>query len=145
MATVPTLPEVRSYLKVPATVLSDVELQDMLDAAIADQSARCTWGPTATTGAGRRLPPGTMAHNTRQDPTQKPSVWTRPTGPTRPTTTPPPLRMALFRRVQREVAARNLPARCGRARCGRYGPSRIPAYDAQIEMHELPYRRQVLA
>lgn len=57
--------------------------------------------------------------------------------------TPPPLAQSLVRRVQREVAARNLPL----GMIGidsEYGAQRLPNTDALIDDLERPYRKQVL-
>jgi hypothetical protein len=43
MGTIPDLATVRSYIRVPATVISDEDLQRVMDAALTDQLARCTW------------------------------------------------------------------------------------------------------
>lgn len=43
MAEIPTLDEVRAYLKVPAAQLSDEDLERMRGAAMDDQTARCAW------------------------------------------------------------------------------------------------------
>src|SRR6187399_2516238 len=98
---------VRGYLQVPATVLTDPDLQRMLDAAIGAQEARCT------------VPADVVA-------------W------------PAELDQALLRRVQREVAARNLPL--GMVGLdAEYGPASLAAYDSLVEQHERPWRTQVLA
>jgi hypothetical protein len=94
MGTVPTLEDVRTYVRVPATALSD-----------ADQSARCAW----------------------QDPDY-----------------PDALAQAYLRRVQREIAARNLPLGMVGLEA-EYGPQRLPYLDALVEEHERAYRRVVLA
>lgn len=99
------LATVRAYLQVPATVLTDVDLQRMIDAADADQIARCTI------------------------PDPYPAV----------------LAQALLRRVQREVAARNLPLGMVGLDSSEYGPERLPYYDALVEEHERAYRTPVLA
>ena len=96
---------VRAYLKVPATVLSDEDLQRMLDASADDQAARCSWS----------------------DPY------------------PDALAQALLRRVQREVAARNLPLGMVGLDAAEYGPTRLPYLDSLVEDHERAYRIQVLA
>lgn len=44
MGTIPDLAAVRAYLKVPAAVLPDADLELMLGAALGDQIARCQWG-----------------------------------------------------------------------------------------------------
>lgn len=98
------LPTVRGYLQVPATLLTDEDLQRMLDTAKADQSSRCT------------IPDGGA----------------------------PALDQALLRRVQREVAARNLPLGMVGLDGAEYGPSSLAAYDALVEQHERAYRSQVL-
>jgi len=41
MSTRPTIEEVRSFVRVPATQLPDEELERIYDAAVADQSIRC--------------------------------------------------------------------------------------------------------
>jgi hypothetical protein len=99
------LETVRAYLKVPATSLSDEDLQRMLDASADDQAARCSW----------------------DDPF------------------PAALEQALLRRVQREVAARNLPLGMVGLDAAEYGPQRLPYLDALVEDHERAHRIQVLA
>jgi hypothetical protein len=58
---------------------------------------------------------------------------------------PPPLAQGLLRRVQREVAARNLPLGMVGLDAAEYGPQRLPTLDALVEDHERAYRRVVLA
>lgn len=43
MADRPDLATVRSYIQVPATALSDVDLARIMDSAAGDQDARCTY------------------------------------------------------------------------------------------------------
>jgi len=43
MGAIPDLATVRAYIRVPATVISDEDLQRMMDAALTDQIARCVW------------------------------------------------------------------------------------------------------
>jgi hypothetical protein len=100
------LATVRAYLRVPATALSDEDLQRMIDTSAADQSARCHWEPTAEF--------------------------------------PVALEQALLRRVQREVAARNLPLGMVGLEA-EYGPQSLATYDALVEQHERQYRNVVLA
>lgn len=100
------LAAVREYVRVPATALTDSDLQRMMDTAQADQNARCT------------VPAG--------DP-------------------PAALEQAWLRRIQREIAARNLPLGMVGVDAGEYGPSRLPYYDALVDQHEHAYRTQVLA
>lgn len=83
-------------------------------AALEDQSARCVWD-------GLNL-----------DPPAPETGYTEA------------LAQALLRRVQREIAARNLPLGMVGLEA-EYGPANIPAYDALTEMHEHPFRRVVLA
>lgn len=58
---------------------------------------------------------------------------------------PDTLGQALLRRVQREVAARNLPLGMVGLDASEYGPQRLPYLDALVEEHERAYRRVVLA
>lgn len=60
------------------------------------------------------------------------------------TALPTELSQALFRRVSRQVAARNLPLGLT-DNTGEYGPARIPAYDAEIMRLEAPRRAPVVA
>ena len=101
----PTAAEVRAYVKVPATALSDADLARMYVAAGDDQTQRC------------RIP----------DPY------------------PDALGQALLRRIQREIAARNLPLGVMGADAAEYAPTKVPTYDALVEHHEAAYRLVVLA
>jgi hypothetical protein len=58
---------------------------------------------------------------------------------------PAALDQALLRRVQREVAARNLPLGMVGLDAAEYGPQRLPYLDSLVEEHERAYRIQVLA
>lgn len=58
---------------------------------------------------------------------------------------PDALAQAFLRRVQREVAARNLPLGMVGLDASEYGPERLPYYDALVEEHERAFRRVVLA
>jgi hypothetical protein len=100
------LATVRAYLKVPATSLSDADLQRMITGASESQWARCLWDEAAY---------------------------------------PDALAQALLRRVQREVAARNLPLGMVGLDAAEYGPQRLPYLDALVEEHERAFRRVVLA
>lgn len=63
-----------------------------------------------------------------------------------PETDPAPaLDQALLRRVQREVAARNLPLGMVGLDASEYGPARLPFLDSLVEEHERAYRKVVLA
>lgn len=63
---------------------------------------------------------------------------------TNPDAYPAPLAQAMLRRVQREIAARNLPLGMVGLEA-EYGPTKIPAFDALVEHHEAAFRRVVLA
>jgi hypothetical protein len=58
---------------------------------------------------------------------------------------PDALAQALLRRIQREVAARNLPLGMVGLDASEYGPTRLPYLDALVEEHERAFRRVVLA
>lgn len=58
---------------------------------------------------------------------------------------PAALEQAWLRRVQREIAARNLPLGMVGLDAAEYGPTRLPYLDALVEDHERAYRNQVLA
>jgi hypothetical protein len=107
MGAIPDLETVRAYVRVPATTLSDADLERMRLACLDDQAARCAWD------------------------TETPDAY------------PESLAQALLRRVQREIAARNLPLGMVGLEA-EYGPSRIPSFDALVEHHENGYRRAVL-
>jgi hypothetical protein len=62
-----------------------------------------------------------------------------------PATYPASLAQALLRRVQREIAARNLALGMVGLDAAEYGPQRLPQLDALVEEHERAYRRAVLA
>lgn len=107
------LATVRAYVQVPATALSDEDLQRMIDASSDDQAQRCAWPEVDDAG--------------------------------QPLDRPAALDQALLRRVQREIAARNLPLGMVGLDASEYGPERLPYFDALVEEHERAYRRQVLA
>ena len=58
---------------------------------------------------------------------------------------PAELEQAWLRRVQREVAARNIPLGMVGLDAAEYGPQRLPYLDSVVEEHERPWRNQVLA
>lgn len=108
----PTLAEIRTAIGVPATAVSDADLQRIYDAESTSQGLRC--------------------HTEVASETPQPDDY------------PDPLSQALVRRVQREVAARNLPL--GMVGIdSEYGAQRLPNADALIDDLERPYRKQVLA
>ena len=57
---------------------------------------------------------------------------------------PETLDQALLRRVQREIAARNLPLGMVGLDAMEYGPEALSRYDALVDEHERAYRRVVL-
>lgn len=57
---------------------------------------------------------------------------------------PASLDQALLRRVQREIAARNLPLGMVGLDAMEYGPEALSRYDALVDEHERAYRRVVL-
>jgi hypothetical protein len=196
VANVPTLEQVRAYVRVPASALSDEDLARMRASALGDQGARCLWSgldhpvllavnvQTAVVavsypepGLAMRVnwgdgsegfltapPDGGQAQATRTysgGGSYAITVYPVPASPSGerigtayvviPSTVPAyditypdALAQAMLRRVQREIAARNLPLGMVGLEA-EYGPANIPAYDALVEHHEAPYRRQVLA
>lgn len=194
MGTIPDLDTVRGYVRVPASSLSDEDLERMRLACLADQAARCMWfgalgaaitlavdDMTATLAVHSGLPgrgyvvnwgDGTAPVTATADDAGAASVayvyprvgdwaiWVRDaaTGDTLGAVTvtvpgqsaavdvsfPDALAQALLRRVQREIAARNLPLGMVGLEA-EYGPANIPAFDALIEHHEHAFRRVVLA
>jgi len=114
MGEIPDLATVRDYLRVPATVLPDDDLERMRMAALTDQMARCSW-------------PGL---DTPEDDTDDDY--------------PDALAQALLRRIQREAAAKNLPLGMVGLDGAEYGPQSLPTFDALISEHERAYRRQVV-
>jgi len=64
---------------------------------------------------------------------------------TEPDTYPEALAQALLRRIQRELAARNLPLGMVGLDGAEYGPQSLPNFDALIAEHEHGFRRVVLS
>lgn len=60
-------------------------------------------------------------------------------------TYPDALAQALLRRIQKEIAARNLPLGMVGLDAAEYGPQSLPFLDSLVEEHERAYRRVVLA
>lgn len=58
---------------------------------------------------------------------------------------PDTIGQAFLRRIQREIAARNLPLGVMGADAAEYAPTKVPSYDALVEEHERAYRTVVLA
>jgi hypothetical protein len=110
MATVPTVAELRAWLKVTTAAMSDAELTDVLAAEVELQVMSC----------------------------RVPDTW-----PTDTAAYPPPLRLALFRRCGRSVAARGVPL--GLTGSEEYGPARLPSFDPEIERLERRLRKFVTA
>lgn len=116
MSTRPDLAAVRTYIGVPATVLADEDLERIYNACDAAQQSRCN---------------GFDVVNPLIEPPE-------------PVDIPDALNQAFMRRIQREVAARNLPL--GMVGIdAEYGAQRLPSIDVLVEDAERPYRKQVLA
>jgi hypothetical protein len=111
MGQIPDLTTVRDYVKVPATVISDADLDRMRITCLTDQIARCQWPGMESD------PPGDY---------------------------PDALCQGLLRRIQREVAGKNLPLGMVGLDGGEYGPQRLPNFDALITEHEHAFRRVVV-
>ena len=191
MGTVPDVDTVRAYVRVPASSLSDEDLERMRGACLEDQAARCVWDGSeeqspivvvdgmSATATIDGVAPGThcrysWADGQNGDATadanghasvthdyQNAGTYTAvatddngnilgqtevtvPGDGEAPEAYPDALCQALLRRIQREVAARNLPLGMVGLEA-EYGPANIPAFDALIEHHEHAYRRVVLA
>lgn len=194
MGTVPTLAQVRAYVHVPATVLSDEDLERMRAACLEDQTARCHWPGLTHNAVALTVDDMTVtvavrggtvgrayivswaagveesvtaddngdasAEHTYTEPGPA-NVWVRDgeTGETvgaaalvlpdqsasANVSYPDALAQALLRRIQREIAARNLPLGMVGLDAAEYGPQRLPTFDALIESHEHAFRRVVLA
>ena len=110
--------EVRDYIRVPATAITDDDLTRMMETAATDVVMRCSW--PGDTGDPEAVPP------------------------VPPAPAPDALVQSYLRRIQREVTARNLPLGLVGLDSGEYGPQRLPAWDALIEEHERAFRIQVL-
>jgi hypothetical protein len=108
VAAVPNVDEVRAWLKLADSSMSDEELADVLAGEVEDQGDVC------------RIPleyPGD------------------------PNAYPHKLRMAIFRRCGRHVAARGIPL--GTISSDEFGPSRLASFDAEIERLERSRRKFV--
>ena len=58
---------------------------------------------------------------------------------------PEPLARALIRRVQRQIAVRNIPLAWASDVAAEYGPLMVPAWDSEVARLESSYRRHVIA
>jgi hypothetical protein len=112
---IPTLAEVRAWIQVPASAISDDDLQQILDAEIAIQARVC------------RLP---------DDPDPE-------TG--EEAAYPDALARSALRRCQRQVAAKALPLGVLGNEGTEYGPLQLRAWDAEISRVEASYRQVVVA
>lgn len=115
MLDVPTSEQVRAWIKVPATAISDDDLAQILDAELAIQARTCSLPPDPDPVSGGEA------------------------------TYPSALSRACLRRCQREVAARSLPLGILGADSTEYGPITLRAWDAEIVRLEASYRRVVVA
>lgn len=115
MLDVPDTDQVRAWIKVPATGISDDDLAQILDAELAIQARICSLpvDPDPETGAEASYPAA--------------------------------LSRSCLRRCQREVAARSLPLGILGADSTEYGPVTLRAWDAEIVRLEASYRRVVVA
>jgi hypothetical protein len=112
---VPTVEEVRAWVQVPASAISEADLSQILAAELAIQSRTC------------RLP---------EDPDPD-------TG--EEASYPDALSRACLRRCQREVAAKALPLGILGGEASEYGPLVLRAWDAEIYRLEASYRQVVVA
>lgn len=115
MLNVPTDTEVRSWVQVPATAISDDDLSEILAAELAIQARTC------------RVP---------EDPDPE-------TG--EEAAYPAALSRAVLRRCQREVAAKALPLGILGSEGTEYGPMLLRSWDAEIARLEASYRQVVVA
>lgn len=114
MAELPTPEFLRSWVNVPAEYLPEDQLDLMYRAALGKVSTTC------------RVP---LDEDGNTDTTS--AAW------------PDELVEAILRRVQREIAAKNLPLGY-LDQASEYGPARIPAYDVLIEELEGHHRKVVV-
>jgi hypothetical protein len=96
------LAALREWIGIPATIVDDPALQQVVDAELVIQATKCRL-PTDETGAPLPLPPDLV--------------------------------QALYRRVAREIAARDLPLGMLGAETD-FGPARLSRFDAEIERLE---------
>ena len=108
--TPPALADVRAWLQVPASVVSDPQLAQVLEAEMALQGQAC-----------RVL------------------IATPPVEPPVEEPLPAALAQAIYRRVGREIAARGVPLGMLGAD-SEYGPARLSRWDAEVDRLEAPYR-----
>lgn len=116
----PTLEQVRAWIKVPASQLSDEDLQQILDAELAIQARLLRVTAGSAFGASFSDAFGDDDY-------------------------PAALSRACLRRCQREVAARNVPLGLVGSEAAEYGQVRLPAWDAEIARLEASYRIPVIA
>ena len=112
MAKVPSVDDVRKWVQVPATSVDDAQLSQVIAAELAGQALSC------------RVPPVV-------DPPPDPDAFY-----------PDALAQAIYRRVARELAGRQVPL--GIVGDGaEYGPNALATFDAEVERIEGPYRMVV--
>jgi hypothetical protein len=112
---VPTPEQVRAWTRVPASSISDEDLEQILDAELAIQARTCSLpeDPDPITGGEATYPAA--------------------------------LSRAALRRCQRQIAARSLPLGILGADSTEFGPITLRAWDAEIVRLEASYRRVVVA
>jgi len=112
---IPTLSEVRTWVAVPASAISDADLTQILDAELAIQARTC------------RLPDD-------PDPVTGGEA-----------TYPAALVRSVLRRCQREVAAKALPLGIVGSDGTEFGPMLLRSWDAEVARLEASYRQVVIA
>lgn len=115
MIGVPTPEEVRTWVQVPASAISDEDLAQILAAELAIQARTC------------RLP-----DDPDPDTGEEASY-------------PDALARSCLRRVQREIAAKALPLGIVGSEGTDYGPLVLRSWDAEISRLEASYRQVVIA
>lgn len=115
MLNVPSSSEVRAWVQVPATSISDADLDQILAAELAIQSRTCRIpvDPDPDTGGEASYPDA--------------------------------LARSLLRRCQREIAAKALPLGILGSEGAEYGPMLLRSWDAEIARLEASYRQVVIA
>lgn len=115
MIGVPTSSEVRAWVQVPASAISDADLDQILAAELAIQARICRLpvDPDPDTGGEASYPDA--------------------------------LSRAILRRCQREIAAKALPLGILGSEGAEYGPMVLRSWDAEISRLEASYRQVVIA
>jgi hypothetical protein len=112
---VPTVTEVRAWVQVPASAISDADLGQILDAELSIQLRTC------------RVPED-------PDPITGEEAYF-----------PDPLARSTLRRCQRQIAAKALPLGILGVDASEYGPLVLRSWDAEISRLEASYRQVVVS